>query len=199
MPALKSALTLCLLPAFLYVDSQAVAQDQTATFNLGRAVTSHEIASWDTDVKPSGEGLPPGQGTPPEGARIYAQSCQACHGHNGEGGPFNVLVGRIEGDDFPFAQNGNVPKTVGSYWPFATTLFDYVKRAMPMDQPGSLKDDEVYALTAYILWLNEIIGQETEINRTNLATIVMPARDRFVPMTGQGIPELNALREQTAN
>ena len=199
MPALKNALTLCLLPAFLYADSQAVAQDQTATFNLGRAVTSHEIAAWDTDVKPSGEGLPPGQGNTAEGARIYAQSCQACHGPNGQSGPFNALSGRVKGDEFPFALRGDTPKTVGSYWPFATTLFDYVKRAMPMDEPGSLEDDEVYALTAYILWLNEIIDQETEINQNNLAAIEMPARDRFVPMTGQGIPELDALHEQTAN
>jgi len=196
MPALKSALTLCLLPAFLNVASQAVAQDQTATFNLGRVVTSHEIAAWDTDVKPSGEGLPPGQGNTAEGARVYAQNCLACHGQNGTGGPFNALSGRVKGDEFSFARRGDTPKTVGSYWPFATTLFDYVKRAMPMDEPGSLKDDEVYALTAYILWLNEIIDQETEINQYNLATIEMPARDRFVPMTGQGIPELEELRQQ---
>ena len=199
MPVLKHVLSSWLLTTVCVAPLYAVAQEQTTTFNLGRVVSEREVAAWDIDVKPSGEGLPVGHGNAIEGAKVYAQSCLACHGQNGTGGPFNALSGRVKGDDFPFARSGDTPKTVGSYWPFATTLFDYVKRAMPMDKPGSLEDDEVYAVTAYILWLNEIIDEETEITQANLAAIEMPARARFVPMTGQGIPELDALRRQTAN
>jgi len=199
MPVLKHVLASWLLTTVFGASPYAVSQDQITTFNLGRVVSEQEIATWDTDVKPSGEGLPAGQGNTAEGARLYAQHCIACHGANGKGGPFNALASRIKGDDFPFARDGNIPKTVGNYWPFATTVFDYIKRAMPMDKPGSLQVDEVYALTAYILWLNEIIDQEAEITQANLATIEMPARARFVPLTDQGIPELDALRQQTAN
>ena len=199
MPVLKHLSSSLLLTTVFVAPLYAVAQEQTTTFNLGRVVNEQEIAAWDTDVKPDGEGLPIGHGNAIEGARVYAQNCLACHGQNGTGGPFNALSGRVKGDEFPFARRGDTPKTVGSYWPFATTLFDYVKRAMPMDKPGSLEDDEVYALTAYILWLNEIIDQDTEINQNNLATIEMPARDRFVPVTGQGIPELEELRQQMTN
>ena len=100
---------------------------------------------------PTASGLPPGRGTAADGAPIYAARCAGCHGKTGKEGPNDVLVGRLPGDAFPFAKDPRAPKTIGSYWPYATTVFDYIRRAMPPDKPGSLRDDEVYGLVAYLL------------------------------------------------
>jgi S-disulfanyl-L-cysteine oxidoreductase SoxD len=154
-----------------------------ATFGIGRPATTAEIAALDIDVGPDGAGLPPGRGTAADGAPIYAARCAGCHGKTGKEGPNDVLVGRLPGDAFPFARDPRAPKTIGSYWPYATTVFDYVRRAMPPDAPGSLKDEEVYGLVAYLLTLNELIPQGAVMDATSLPKVQMPAREHFVPDT----------------
>src|SRR6185295_19682732 len=139
------------------------AQKAPATFGIGRAATPAEIAAWDIDVGPDGAGLPPGHGTAAAGAPIFAAKCAGCHGKTGKEGPNDALVGRIPNDEFPFARDPKAPKTIGSYWPYATTVFDYIRRAMPPDKPGSLKDDEVYNLTAFLLAANELIPADASV------------------------------------
>ena len=150
---------------------------------IGRAATPAEIAAWDIDIMPDGTGLPPGRGTPPEGATIFASRCAGCHGKTGKEGPNDVLVGREPRDGFPFSQDPTLPHTIGNYWPYATTVFDYVRRAMPPDAPGSLTDTEVYSLTAFLLHANELIPADAIIDATTLPKVAMPARERFVPDT----------------
>jgi mono/diheme cytochrome c family protein len=157
------------------------AAKEPATFGIGRPATPAEIVALDIDVGPDGAGLPPGRGTSADGAPIYAARCAGCHGKTGKEGPNDVLVGRLPGDAFPFARDPRAPKTIGSYWPYATTVFDYIRRAMPPDAPGSLKDDEVYGLVAYLLVLNELVPADAVIDATSLPKVKMPAHDRFVP------------------
>ena len=151
-----------------------------ARFGLGRAATAAEIKAWDIDVMPDGDGLPPGSGTPAGGVKIYTRKCAACHGPSGTEGPFDRLVGRDQGP----------ARTIGNYWPYATTLYDYVHRAMPLGAPGSLAPDEVYSLVAYLLWRNEIIPETAVIDARTLPRVVMPARDRFVADDRRGGPEI---------
>src|SRR5882724_9761104 len=145
--------------------------------NLGREATSAQIAGWDISVGPDGAGLPPGRGTPAAGATVYEQKCQVCHGAKGAGQPNDRLVG----GQGTLASKTPV-RTVGSYWPYATTMFDYVRRSMPYIQPQSFSDDEVYALTAYLLNLNGVIGDTDEMNARTLPTVKMPNRDSFIIM-----------------
>ncbi len=161
-----------------------------STFGFGRRATAQEIASWDLDVRPDGAGLPPGNGTVAQGAQIYATRCGSCHGATGVEGPNNRLVGRIPGDAFPFGTDPAQIETIGNYWPYATTLFDYLLRAMPYDAPGSLTPEEVYSLTAYLLYLNEILPEEAVMDAQTLPAVVMPAHDRFVPDDRRGGPEI---------
>ncbi|MFP6655357.1 MAG: cytochrome c, partial [Myxococcota bacterium] len=133
--------------------------DKSDHFAIGRTPSQQEIAAWDIDVRPDGVGLPEGSGSVVEGRAIYASQCQHCHGIDGRGGPFEELAGRLPDDAFPFAFDLRVRRTIGNYWPFATTIFDYTRRAMPQDRPGSLDDDEVYALTAYLLYLNDLVDK----------------------------------------
>ncbi len=145
--------------------------------NLGRAATREEVASWDLTVTPDGDGLPPGSGTPKQGAAVYAAKCIACHGEKGAGNPADRLVGgqgTIGGDQRPV-------KTLGSYWPYATTVFTYIRRAMPYYQTKSLTSNELYALTAYLLYQNGIIGEHEVMNAQTLPNVRMPNRDGFVP------------------
>ena len=158
------------------------------TFGIGRPATPAEIAALDIDVGPDGAGLPPGSGTAADGAPVYAARCAGCHGKTGKEGPNDVLVGRLPGDAFPFARDARAPKTIGSYWPYATTVFDYIRRAMPPDAPGSLKDDEVYGLVAYLLSLNELIPADAVVDAVSLPKVKMPAHDHFVPDT-RGTPK----------
>ena len=160
------------------------------TFDLGRGVTADEIAAWDIDVRPDGHGLPEGEGNVRQGEQIYREKCIACHGENGMGGPFDTLVGRLADDAFPFALDPGVVKTIGNYWPYTTTLYDYINRAMPHNAPGSLGNDEVYALVAYLLHQNNIVPADIVLSADNLATITMPARYRFVPDNRRGGPEV---------
>jgi cytochrome c len=157
------------------------APKEPATFGIGRPAAPAEIAALDIDIGPDGAGLPPGRGTAAEGAPVYALRCAACHGKTGTEGPNDLLVGRLPDDTFPFARDPQAPRTIGSYWPYATTVFDYIRRAMPLDAPGSLKDDEVYGLVAYLLVRNDLVPADTVIDATSLPKVKMPARDHFVP------------------
>ena len=161
--------------------STPIAQSKPApTLGIGRAATTEEIAKVDIDVRPDGKGLPEGKGTVAEGAKVYAAKCQSCHGANGAGGSADRLVDRESGKNWDFATNAKLVKTVGNYWPYATTLYDYTYRAMPFMQPGTLTPDETYSLVAYILALNKIIPETAVMDRTTLPKVVMPSRDRFV-------------------
>jgi cytochrome c len=143
---------------------------------LGRAATPDEIASWDISIGPDGAGLPPGRGTAKQGEMVYAEKCVACHGEKGAGKPNDQLVGgrgSLSGDQAPV-------KTVGSFWPYATTLFDYIRRAMPLNASKSLSNDEVYAVAAYILQLNGIIGEVDTMDAQTLPQVQMPNRDGFI-------------------
>jgi cytochrome c len=150
----------------------AVAQEGPG---LGVPATAEEIASWDLDISPSGAGLPAGSGTAAAGKTVYEQKCLACHGKEGAGQPNDQLVG-----GHGTIKSAAPVRTVGSYWPYATTLFDYIRRAMPLVQPQSLSNDEIYALTAYLLYLNDIIEENDTMNATTLPKVVMPNRDAFV-------------------
>jgi cytochrome c len=159
----------------------AVARPAAArTYGIGRPATTDEIKAIDIDVMPDGRGLPPGRGTAAQGAAIYAAKCQSCHGAGGAGGSFDRLVGRESGPNWNFATDPKLVKTVGNYWPYATTLYDYTYRAMPFLEPGTLTPDETYSLVAYILALNKIIPDDAVMSESTLAKIAMPARDRFV-------------------
>ena len=143
--------------------------------NLGRAATAQEVAAWDISVPPSGAGLPAGSGTPKQGQAVYVAQCQSCHGAKGAGSPADRLVGGVGtlGTD-------QQVMTVGSFWPYATTLFDYTRRAMPTTKPLSLTNDEVYAVTAYLLFLNGIIREDQVMNAQTLPQVRMPNRDGFI-------------------
>ena len=181
-----SALTL--IPAMSPAQTKTTVKPP-ATFGIGRPATAAEIAALDIDVGPDGAGLPPGRGTSADGAPIYGARCAGCHGKTGKEGPNDVLVGRLPGDAFPFAKDPRAPKTIGSYWPYATTVFDYIRRAMPPDRPGSLRDDEVYALVAFLLAQNDLIPSDAVVDAASLPKVKMPAHDHFVPDTrGQPKP-----------
>ena len=161
--------------------SPATPAKPPATLGIGRPATTAEIAALDIDVGPDGAGLPPGRGTAADGAPIYAARCASCHGKTGKEGPNDVLVGRQPGDAFPFAKDPRAPKTIGSYWPYATTVFDYIRRAMPPDAPNSLSDGDVYNLVAFLLVQNELIPADAVVDAASLPRVKMPAHDHFVP------------------
>lgn len=148
---------------------------------IGRTATPEEIRAWDIDVNPTGSNLPAGSGTYAAGAGLFAQKCSACHGAHGEGiGPYPRLIGRDPRAGFPFGQDPSYVKTVGNYWPYATTVYDYVHRAMPLTQPGSLRPDEVYSVVDYLLAENGIVGRDAVMDARTLPRVQMPARGRFV-------------------
>src|SRR5215510_6480689 len=142
--------------------------------NLGKPISPADIAAWDINILPDGTGLPPGSGTPADGARVYAAKCAVCHGPEAKGGANARLVG---GEPI---KSMDSEKTIANFWPFSTTLFDYIRRAMPYRQPRSLSNEEVYALTAYILSLNKIIGENDGMNAQTLPKVRMPNRDGFI-------------------
>ncbi len=164
-----------------------------ARFGIGRIARPAEIRVWDIDVRADGRGLPGDSGTAAEGARVYAARCASCHGVDGVHGavaPAPPLVGRIPGDAFPFATDTTAVQTVGNYWPYATTLYDYIHRAMPLTAPGSLTPHEVYSVAAFILARNGIIPSSTVLSARALPGVRMPARDRFVPDDRTGGPQV---------
>ena len=159
--------------ALLALCSPAFAQSP----NLGKPISPEDLASWDISIGPDGAGLPPGSGTAKQGEAVFAAKCQACHGAKGAGQPNDRLVGG----------QGSLPgdkpaiKTVGSYWPYATTLFDYVRRAMPFNESKSLTADETYAVSAYILNLNGIVGADDVLDAQSLPKVSMPNKGGFIP------------------
>jgi len=170
----------CLVPGAIAIAlsmATASAQQPPKTFGIGRPATAAEIKAEDIDIGPDGAGLPPGKGTPADGATIYAAKCAQCHGKTGKEGPNDVLVGR---GAFPSGTDATSRRTIGNYWPYATTVFDYIRRAMPSPAPGTLKDDDVYALTAFLLAENEIIAKDAVMDATTLPKVAMPAHDKFV-------------------
>jgi len=154
-------------------------------FHIGRAATAEEIQRWAVAVPPDGRGLPPGRGTAKEGATVYGAKCAACHGSAGEGnkelrGP-RVIPQTGDTYDFGVGRRNDDMRTIGTYWPYATTVFDYVRRAMPSQAPGSLTANEVYAVTAYLLAKNSLIADADVIDAQTLPKVKMPARARYVP------------------
>ena len=148
---------------------------------LGQPASDELVARFDISIPPSGEGLPSGSGTARRGAAVYAAKCVACHGEKGAGKPADALAGGIGSLASP-----RPVRTVGSYWPYATTLFDYVRRAMPLSAPLSLSDEEVYAVSAYVLYLNGIVAEDAPMTAKTLPLVRMPNRDGFVDESGQG-------------
>jgi len=149
---------------------------------LGTPVTPAELAAWNINVQPDGTNLPRGSGTSAQGAPIYAQKCAMCHGPNGKDGNNAALVGGAPIKDM------NSTRTIANFWPYSTTVFDYIRRAMPWPQPRSLTDDEVYSLTAYILAQNKIIGEKDVMNAQTLPKVKMPNRDGFTPRFPDLVP-----------
>jgi len=145
------------------------------TPNLGKPIDEAAIAAWDISILPDGTGLPKGSGTPAQGAKIYAEKCTACHGDNGKGGAAAALV-----SDHGLAGINAAQKTIRNFWPYSTTIFDFIRRAMPFQMPRSLGDDEVYALTAYILAENKLIGANDVMDAQTLPKVKMPNRDNFI-------------------
>jgi S-disulfanyl-L-cysteine oxidoreductase SoxD len=145
------------------------------TPNLGKPIDEAAIAAWDISILPDGTGLPKGSGTPSQGAPIFAEKCAACHGDNGKGGEAAALVSDRELAGISAAQ-----KTIRNFWPYSTTIFDFIRRAMPAQMPHSLTDDEVYALTAYILAGNKLIGANDAMDAQSLPKVKMPNRDNFI-------------------
>jgi len=158
-------------------------------YGIGRVASDSEVAVWDVDVSPDGAGLPQGSGTPGQGAAVYGAKCAACHGAGGEGTPAGPkIVGRAVRDSFAFGRDPTMVKTVGNYWPYSTTLFDYVRRTMPINAPGTLTNSEVYAVVAFLLAENGIIDGTTVMDSLTLPAVRMPARDRFVVDDRKGGP-----------
>ncbi len=147
-------------------------------YGIGRPPTAQEIAGWDIDIAPDGTGLPPGSGSVQAGADLFAQACAACHGADGRGGD-GAPVPKLAGGAGTLGTDKPV-RTVGSYWPYATTLFDYIRRAMPLGAAQTLAPDQVYAVSAYVLSLNGIVAPDATLDAHSLAAIRMPNRDGFV-------------------
>lgn len=157
-------------------------------YGVGRPASAAEIAAVDIDVSSNGAGLPAGSGTPEQGEALYAANCASCHGANGEGKPpYPQLLGGPKGN-FNFDSDYKIPKTIGNYWPEATTLFDYIRRAMPLMTPGSLTPDQTYAVTAYLLNREGLFPAGQALDAKALVAIQMPAKPHFVKDDRRGSP-----------
>ena len=166
--------------------AQAGDQDR---LGIGRPAMTQELARYAAfSVRPDGRGLPAGRGTAVEGKGVYTKTCAKCHGPTGKEGaktgnrPTPPLV-----DTRPF-KVGLTNATVGSYWPYSTTIWDYIHRAMPFDHPGTLSNDEIYAVTAYLLYANGLIGERDVVDAYSLPKVRMPNRDAFVPDPRPDVP-----------
>jgi cytochrome c len=160
--------------AALAASASSASADEAKVPHLGTPMAASEVAKWNLTIFPDGRGLPPGRGNAKNGRVIYVQKCASCHGDKGEGGTAEELVSG------PKPQSGpDASKAIGSYWPYATTIFDYIRRSMPLAAPGSLSADEIYALTAYLLAANKIIGDDTSLDAKSLPKVKMPNRDGF--------------------
>ena len=144
---------------------------------LGKPIAEVDIAPWDVAAMPDGRGLPDGKGSAVEGAKMFAEKCAACHGEGGKGGPGNAAP--MFGGQ-PLTNGIDTPKTIGNFIGYSTIVFDFVRRAMPYQQPRSLTSDEVYALTAYLLFINKVIGETDVMDKQSLPKVKMPNRDNFI-------------------
>ncbi|MGA2549895.1 MAG: cytochrome c [Burkholderiaceae bacterium] len=144
-------------------------------YGIGQPATAAQVASWDIDVAPDGRNLPPGRSSVAHGREVYLGQCSACHGAKGEGGVGDKLAGG-QGS----LASDNPLRTVGSYWPYATTLFDYIRRAMPLNAPESLSNEDVYAVSGYVLYLNGLLPEDAKVDAQTLTTLKMPNRDGFI-------------------
>ena len=161
--------------------------DGPERYDIGRTPPAAEIEQIDIDVMPDGRGLPAGSGTVAQGQVLYHSACSQCHGAAGRGGPHGSLAGAPRYSPAEFADDKTLERTVGNYWPYATSLFDYIRRAMPYDAPGSLENNEIYAVTAYILYLNELVDESAVMDRHTLPQIEMPARRYFSADKWRGV------------
>ncbi|MGL4242334.1 MAG: c-type cytochrome [Beijerinckiaceae bacterium] len=158
------------MPAEAQQQQRSQAQPAPKKVGLGRVAHPDEVKAWDIDVRPDGQGLPPGKGSVKQGEELYMTQCAACHGEFGESaGRWPMLAGGRGS-----LKNEGPEKTVGSFWPFASTTFDYIKRAMPYGNARSLSDDEVYAITAYVLFLNDVVKEDFELDRENFTAVKLP-------------------------
>jgi mono/diheme cytochrome c family protein len=157
----------------------SAASAQSPTYHLGRTPSQEEISAWDISISPEGKELPLGSGTAADGAKVYTEKCAVCHGPTAIEGKF--LHGVLAGGKGSLTTLEPV-KTIGSYWPYPTTIFDFINRAMPLSKPGSLTSDEVYAVTAFLLYRNEIIKETDVIDARSLPKIQMPNRNGFFPV-----------------
>jgi cytochrome c len=160
-----------------------VAGGEDPRYGIGRSATELDVKPWNIDIAPSGDGLPPGRGTVATGGQIYAHKCASCHGPTGVEGPSTRLIGG-QGT----LRSQDPIKTVGSYWPYATTLYDYIYRAMPFTTPQSLTSDEVYALVAWLLARNGIVKDDAVMDPATLPQVRMPNREGFIPDARPDIP-----------
>jgi mono/diheme cytochrome c family protein len=161
--------------AALFMSSASYADAPAKAPRLGKPMSTAEIAQWDLSVFPDGRGLPTGRGTAIDGQALFATHCEHCHGPAGRGATAEELVGEPTP---PNAENPN--KSIGPYWPHATTIFDFLRRSKPPEKPGSLTADQIYALTAYLLAANKVIDETAEMNAQSLAKVKMPNRDGFI-------------------
>jgi S-disulfanyl-L-cysteine oxidoreductase SoxD len=183
-----------LVAATLVTTAITRAQAPPQPYGFGKPAPRELITRLDTDVRPDGTGLPAGRGSASAGQDVYARHCAACHGAKGEGGQADALVGAEPAGIAPFGPQYeqwrrdrlDVPFTVGNFWPYATTLFDYVRRAMPPAAPGTLSSDELYSVVAWLLARNGIIPETEVMTAESLPKVAMPARARFVPDDRRG-------------
>jgi cytochrome c len=168
--AIKAGVAAVVLGASVALGAMAFAESP----RLGKPITQADLAEWDINVLPDGTNLPAGSGKAADGAKIFAEKCVACHGEGGKGG----IAARVIGGPPKATLDGG--KTIPNYWPYATTVFDFIRRSMPWTQPRSLTDQEAYALTAYLLAANKVIGDDDEMNAMTLPKVKMPNRDNFV-------------------
>lgn len=173
----------CLVPRLAFATSPGTPADN---YGVGAPATEAQMKAWDIIVGPDGRNLPDGSGTPVAGKEIFDQQCAVCHGTSGQGG----IGPRLAGGIGSLATKSPI-KDVGSYWPYATTLFDYIRRAMPFTSPQSLTNDQVYAVTAYILKMNGIIADNAVMDRNSLPQVKMPNRDGFISLVGGSATKLH--------
>jgi S-disulfanyl-L-cysteine oxidoreductase SoxD len=191
--------------ALLMVTSVTIsgALAQMPTYGVGRAPTAEELKAWDLTIPPDGQGLPPGQGTAVLGKPVYAERCAACHGENGDDPKYRALVGGRGpltsaelSENLDWVLGGKPVLTIGRFWPYATTLWSYINRAQPFDDPGSLTHDQVYAVTAYLLYLNGIIGEADVLDAGTLPSVKMPNRNGFVPDSRPDVGKITAPKKR---
>jgi len=170
-------------PALRHAEVAEATAHGLPKYALGETPTAQQIAGWNIDASaPDGSSLPPGSGSVSDGKQVYEENCVGCHGPNGEGPMFQLAGGRGS------LATGHPAQTVGSYWPYATTLWDYINRAMPLSSPHVLSHDQVYAVAAYVLYLNHIVPKDAIMNASSLAKVKMPNVENFI--TGDPRPDV---------